>query len=59
MMRDLADIRESIQDDIITCVDSFLLETPYRSFCPVSPDDANELKTMLCQIVVDHFNKGK
>ena len=49
-MSNLADIRESIQDDIITCVDSFFPETLY-------PEDANDLKTMLCQIVVDHFNE--
>ena len=46
------DLRELIQDDIITCVDSHFGEVEY----------VEEVKTQLCQIVVDRINeyeKGK
>ena len=46
-MSNLADIRESIQDDIICCVDSHFGEVEY----------VDEVKTELCQIVVDRFKE--
>jgi len=50
------DLRELIQDDIITCVDSHFGETE------VEVEYVEEVKTQLCQIVVDRINeyeKGK
>ena len=46
-MSNLADIRELIQDDIITCMDSHFGEVEY----------VDEVKTQLCQIVVDRFKE--
>ena len=54
-MMNMADLRELIQDDIITCVDSQL-----QTFGEV--EYVEEVKTQLCQIVVDRiseFEKGK
>ena len=51
-MMNVVDLRELIQDDIITCVDSHFGEVEY----------VEEVKTQLCQIVVDRiseFEKGK
>ena len=48
----VVDLRELIQDDIITCMDSHFGEVEY----------VEEVKTQLCQIVVDRiseFEKGK
>ena len=55
-MMNMADLRELIQDDIITCVDSQL-----QSFGEIEYW-VEEVKTQLCQIVVDRINefeKGK
>ena len=41
------DLRELIQDDIITCVDSHFGEVEY----------VEEVKTQLCQIVDDRINE--
>ena len=41
------DLRELIQDDIITCMDSQLGEIEY----------IDEVKTLMCQIVVDRINE--
>jgi len=43
-MMHTVDLRELIQDDIITCVDSHFGEV-------------EEVKTQLCQIVVDRINE--
>ena len=51
----VADLRELIQDDIICCVDGF-------SDAMVEHDDREDLKNMICQIVVDRideFERGK
>ena len=51
-MMNVLDLRELIQDDIITCMDSHFGEVEY----------VEEVKTQLCQIVVDRINeyeKGK
>jgi len=48
LMSNLADIRELIQDDIISCIDGYT---------ELHPDDANDLRTNLCQIVVDRFKE--
>lgn len=51
-MMNILDLRELIQDDIITCVDSHFGEVEY----------VEEVKTQLCQIVVDRigeFEKAK
>lgn len=52
-MMNMLDLRELIQDDIITCMDS--------QFC-VDFEYVEEMKTQLCQIVVDRigeFEKAK
>ena len=54
-MMTVADLRELIQDDIICCVDGF-------SDAMVEHDDREDLKNMICQIVVDRideFERGK
>ena len=51
-MMNVVDLRELIQDDIITCMDSHFGEVEY----------VQEVETQLCQIVVDRiskFEKGK
>ena len=60
LMSNLADIRELIQDDIISCIDGYT--ECWRSFgkfavLGLHPDDANDLRTNLCQIVVDRFKE--
>jgi uncharacterized Fe-S center protein len=46
-MMNVVDLRELIQGDIITCVDSHFGEVEY----------VEEVKTQLCQIVVDRINE--
>ena len=46
-MMDTVDLRELIQYDIITCVDSHFGEVEY----------VEEVKTQLCQIVADRINE--
>jgi hypothetical protein len=51
-----ADLRLLIQGDIICCVDRFVPDGYWRH------DDREDLKNMLCEIVVDRINeyeKGK
>ena len=55
-MMTVHDLRELIQDDIICCVDGFFPDGILEH------DDREDLKNMLCQIVVDkigEFEKGK
>lgn len=55
-MMNVLDLRELIQDDIIACMDSHFGETE------VEVEYVEEVKTQLCQIVVDRigeFEKAK
>ena len=55
-MMTVHDLRELIQDDIICCVDGFFPDGILEH------DDREDLKNMLCQIVVDRigeFEKAK
>ena len=59
-MMNVVDLRELIQDDIICCVDemySFTTKSRYESSGYLRHDDREDLKNMLCQIVVDRINE--
>jgi len=48
-MINLSEAREQLQDDVIACVDGF------NGF--IVGDDVEDMKNMLCQIVVDNLNE--